>query len=99
MVGRNIVLLRVPHVGYITDIWDSLNQSETPNLGQTLLFESTVEDQMFAYDGKVYRTIAGDFSNWTLRDEEHYANVRGQISYSGGYSLTWGWRSTVQTNL
>jgi hypothetical protein len=83
----------------VTDIWDCLNQSETPNLGQTLLFESTVEDQMLAHDGKVYRIIAADFSNWTLRNENHYANLRGQINYTGGYSLTWGWKSTVQTNL
>ncbi|MCL0065566.1 hypothetical protein M1N79_01590 [Dehalococcoidia bacterium] len=89
----------VPYAKTVWETWEHLDYRETQSpLDYELFFELTFADQNDKYRGSVIRGIVGDFSDYTLRNEGHFASTKG-IVYLTGFSLTWSYRGNVHHNL
>lgn len=90
----------VPKLSTAYSIWDYITSKETQGLKNEKIFDSTYEKQAERYDGSVIRGINGDFSQYHLDREGHYALLKGQISYpTDYYTLEFGYRYTASHNL
>lgn len=87
----------IPYLGTVASIWDNLQPSETQMLGQKKDLGSLAE-QKLENNGSVYYGILGDFKDYYLRNEGHYAKVEGTINGTYMKPLS-GYRYVVSTNL
>lgn len=90
----------IPYAGEVIDVWQNLVQTGSKTLGQPTYYESTVQAQMIAHDGRVYRNISGDFSKWSLLYEGNKATLEGFFNRSvNPSSVKWACKITLSSAL
>ncbi|KXG43951.1 hypothetical protein [Tepidibacillus decaturensis] len=87
----------IPYLSTVSSVWDNIQASESQKLGQKKDLGS-LEEQKLENNNSVYYGILGDFKDYYLQDEGHYAKVEGTINGTYMKPVS-GYRYTASTNL